>query len=714
MNTFSKIKSFIPDADSGVAYVFYFIIGIYCYSFHAGWGLLTAYHDGTDFIYIGDTLQSHTGMLYYIQDEWRFPLFEIPKLAFEEGGANVINTDSNPIMALLAKIVFKITGYQMDYIGAWLFICAGLQSVSFCYLVSRFRSMSWVIGILGSVLIIFTPFFLGRFGHVALCSQFVLLFSIALYFEGRKNFRRASIGLLSILFFSLFVTAYLFAMVLGFLAVHWLQGVFERRIVLKTLLRNVCLLVGTIALCALGMGYYVPGRPAGASGGYGFYSMNILSPVWPQRSGLFPGNHALLDMTGGQHEGMSWLGTGGLLMLAVALVLSVLGFSVAAVRRHFWLCAYVVFLLLFAVSNVAWFGHWLLYDIDLNQSIYNFLSQFRSGGRMFWPVGYLILALGFICVSNVRFGSMLLSVIVVIQVVDVKPFLHGEIYQHRPSQKDQEFMEMVHLLAEKSDELYLLPSFGESARHPYIDLHLQAQFAAAKSNIAISHGYTNRRFTSEMVHEVQMRILEAGPSGGNSYIFLKDLIKESDFGWFVGNGRKAFEMNGCLVVPSDSAVQEFSQLPGVSPFEAEIASAAIGVDYVAEDLFPMLQGDFEFPGEGVWLDAVYGRIVAQLPEFAGDEVHLELDGNPYLSKNLTNRTVRLRVGGQILGKREHNWPESEIGMFRLAIPRELIKSDNLLELDFVFEESPSLLQLGDNGDVRRLGFYLRRMRFEEN
>ena len=55
--------------------------------------------------------------------------------------------------------------------------------------------------------------------------------------------------------------------------------------------------------------------------GFGDYSMNLLSPIVPQRSGLFKSMNAIIDSTGGQYEGFNYFGFGGLLIIAVAFVI---------------------------------------------------------------------------------------------------------------------------------------------------------------------------------------------------------------------------------------------------------------------------------------------------------------------------------------------------------------------------------------------------------
>ena len=61
------------------------------------------------------------------------------------------------------------------------------------------------------------------------------------------------------------------------------------------------------------------GPLGGGDKGFVFFSMNLLSPFWPQRSGVFGADLPILDGTGGEYQGYNWLGAGVMLLLLVAL-----------------------------------------------------------------------------------------------------------------------------------------------------------------------------------------------------------------------------------------------------------------------------------------------------------------------------------------------------------------------------------------------------------
>jgi hypothetical protein len=63
------------------------------------------------------------------------------------------------------------------------------------------------------------------------------------------------------------------------------------------------------------------GTLGGGESGFGLYSMNLLSPVWPQRSGLLGPRLPVLDATGGQYEGYNYLDAGLLVAIGVSGIL---------------------------------------------------------------------------------------------------------------------------------------------------------------------------------------------------------------------------------------------------------------------------------------------------------------------------------------------------------------------------------------------------------
>src|SRR5262245_358171 len=67
----------------------------------------------------GDPITYEIGARYFAQDKWRFPIFFVPAFSFPEG-ANIIFSDSIPLLALVAKIAYKLSGYWFNYFGLYI------------------------------------------------------------------------------------------------------------------------------------------------------------------------------------------------------------------------------------------------------------------------------------------------------------------------------------------------------------------------------------------------------------------------------------------------------------------------------------------------------------------------------------------------------------------------------------------------------------------
>ena len=95
------------------------------------------------------------------------------------------------------------------------------------------------------------------------------------------------------------------------------------------------------------------------------------------------------NQVGGNYDAFAYLGLGVLAALPVVVV-SARRHILPAVRRHWALCAVCAVLTAFAVSNVITANGVTLVTLPLPASFIKLFSVFRSGGRLFWPVYYLL------------------------------------------------------------------------------------------------------------------------------------------------------------------------------------------------------------------------------------------------------------------------------------------------------------------------------------
>src|SRR5262249_45719285 len=83
-----------------------------------------------------------------------------------------------------------------------------------------------------------------------------------------------------------------------------------------------------------------------------------------------------------------------------------------------------ILLTVLAASTLITIGPYILVDIHLPAPITQILTVFRASGRLFWPVGYLIM-MGAIYLSWHNFGrkwaTALLATAVIVQFTDLAP-----------------------------------------------------------------------------------------------------------------------------------------------------------------------------------------------------------------------------------------------------------------------------------------------------
>lgn len=381
-----------------------------------------------DWVMTGDWVPHHFGWAYFRAEPWQWPPGTV-RGYYAPLGTSVGLTDSIPIAAYLLKPLSAWLPQPFQYLGLWLLLCYVLQGALAARLLSRW-SPSVVVQALGATLFVLLPTLLARVGHAALCAHWLILWAMLLAtrasaFPPTHRFpvaQWAALGLVAGM-----TQPYLAAMVLPVLLVATLTGggvpVGARSAAMAS------------AVAATLTGFWLSGlfvlQGAGslASGGLGYYSMNLLAPISPFGwSAVLPELPIAGD--GQAYEGFQYLGLGNLLLLAGAVLLA------RRTRRHgrvtrdepiaarLWTPAMVAMCLLmaaFAVSPTITAGRWVL--ADLNGPWSAPLATFRSSGRFFWPLAYLGLAWAIATVAT-RVSRPLaiaaMSVAVVVQAVDLR------------------------------------------------------------------------------------------------------------------------------------------------------------------------------------------------------------------------------------------------------------------------------------------------------
>ena len=438
----------------------------------------------------GDNAANWIGYEAFARDAWRWPLFRTTLLAPPEG-VNILFTDPIPLMALLGKLVLKLTGWLPNYFGPWLLMAYGLQSLA-GYALLRTLGLERVAALAGSLLFLLVPTFIFRYGHFPLVGHWALLAALALYVRMTRDDGAPpvlpGIGLVLLM---VLINPYLMVMVAAVILAGLADAALRGRIGWPRALGGAAgMMVGVAALAIL-FGFVEPGRPPSRGGGFGFYSMNLLSPFVPQLS-LWPGRATfLLVGPPGQYEGFNYLGLGILAVLALAAVLAWRPL-LSLLRRAPVLLVALLGMAAYALSTEVYAGthHLLSLPLERFGPFSAFSGVFRSSGRFFWPLAYFLLAAGLFALRARlgRRGMLAVAVAaVLVQAVEIQP-LFASVQaraQAAPAQLDRAAWTEA---ARSHDELLVLPQFlcaSASSHPPFYALGVIAARLAIPTNSAI-------------------------------------------------------------------------------------------------------------------------------------------------------------------------------------------------------------------------------------
>ncbi len=340
-----------------------------------------------------EVLMSLSGWWSFKKTAWQFPLLKTTLLNSPQG-AHIAFTNSIPLVALLLKPFKAFLSHSFHYFGAWFGIAYVLQAVSSVLLVRAFKQRSTIAIIAASSMSLMMPAFLNQLDNVALTTHGYILLGFTLYFSGFENPRRFNITTIyftGLSFLALLTHPYLFFMVsaiyLAFLIDHALQFAhfkhfreeIERSAI--ALFKTILVLAFTAAVC----GYF---SHKIRTAGYSYYSMNLFSPF---QGGKF--FYRAIDATGGQHRGYNYLGLGTIFSL-LFIPITQRQWMLNLFKRYRALTVILFCLFVFSISNRIFYGSTKLVHYNVIYPFSILTETLRSSGRMFWPVGYLLMLIG--------------------------------------------------------------------------------------------------------------------------------------------------------------------------------------------------------------------------------------------------------------------------------------------------------------------------------
>ncbi len=393
---------------------------------NVGW-VLTGYTEK-------DILQHYTGWLFYRQSALGFPLGVAQNVNWPYGCA-VTYTDSIPLFAIIFRFFSAMLPADFQYFGWYTLLCYLLQGASAALLLTLFTEHIAAV-LSGTVLFVFSPILLERsFRHTALAAHFLLLFALYLYFANARRGFRYRWQYLALLALATTLHPYFLPMLFAVLFADLVQQAVRTRQWKKPLgfLLAAFAVVGATAYC---IGIFSTASSGNATG-YGYFCMNLNSLFDPLSTGGTVWSNVISTRPQGlgSADGFNYLGLGvlaALLPCAVLLVLTRRAAGLKALLRRHWmllLCCGV--LTVFAVSTTVLYCNTVLLRLSLPAWLDGLCSTFRSSGRLFWPVYYLIFLFVFSSLAQWQpkkaalrhLPVLLLAALTAVQVCDLSPAL---------------------------------------------------------------------------------------------------------------------------------------------------------------------------------------------------------------------------------------------------------------------------------------------------
>lgn len=388
-----------------------------------------------------DIQQHYAGWLFYRQSGTGFPLCIADTINYPDG-LSVAYTDSIPLFAALFRLLSPLLPETFQYFG-WFTLAAFFLQGAFGAMLAGLFARGLALPLLGDILFVTSPVLLERaIRHTALGAQFFLLAALYWYFRCRRDNRMPGMGLFALNVLAVTVHPYFlpmtYAVTLALLA--------ETAAAQRRWLRPALYLAANLACTALAgwcFGLFYGNASGGSDALYGYFGMN-LNALWNPAgvngvvwSRILP----VQNQVGGNYDAFAYLGLGVLAALPIAALALLFQRQLDVkrlLRRHWMLMAVSVILTIFAVSNVVTANGATLASLPLPEPLLRLCSVFRSSGRMFWPVYYLLMLAAFIWLIRAvpgQWKSVPLAAAVLLAAVQVWDISPGLI-QHRQAMAD--------------------------------------------------------------------------------------------------------------------------------------------------------------------------------------------------------------------------------------------------------------------------------------
>lgn len=399
-----------------------------------------------------DILQHYAGWLFLRESSIQFPLCFSNQINWPDG-ISVAYTDSIPLFAAIFRLFSNWLPQNFQYFGIFSLLCYFLQG-GFASLILAELWNGFSRPIMGSILFSCSPILIERtLHHTALAAHFFILACYYYYLKSRssKDLNCHTLWLLNA--FSITIHPYLvplcFSITFAMLVEYALR---TRR------WKRALLFLSTDLAAAVFLGWCVGLLGSGVAGGsdllYGYFSMN-LNALWnPVSVGNTVWSIFLptQNQIRGNYDAFNYLGFGILICISIGIILLLIHPRIAfsKLRSHWCLAIVCLCLTTFAITNQITANGAALISFSLPDVLLRLFSVFRSSGRFFWPVYYLLFLFALKTITELFHGKIFLIAlisVICIQLADISPALisrYNEIHFYQtesPTQLTSSFWE---------------------------------------------------------------------------------------------------------------------------------------------------------------------------------------------------------------------------------------------------------------------------------
>lgn len=339
--------------------------------------------DPTNILWLGERDRAmHTlGWWWFSMAPWGWPPGASPLNGLEL--ANGVGlSDSLPLFAFPFKLLAPWLPERFQYWGYWELLCFILQSL-FAVLIAHQLKLSRPMALIAAMFCVFQPAFLMRLDvHMALAGHWTILAAVWLYLR-RPSPPWAWPLLLAVVSA---IHGYLLVMVFALWGASLFSRLWQGELRPPRAIAEFGLGILGIAVVLWSAGIFMVGSMQ--SYGFGLFRMNLMGPINPAFfQFIVPG----VPVNAFEWEGVNYVGLGIFTLVAIVLfTLRPANLAPLLGRRLLPLVLVVFGLALFSLSHRVALGNIELFELPLPQWLVNALTVFRSSGRMFWPLGYLI------------------------------------------------------------------------------------------------------------------------------------------------------------------------------------------------------------------------------------------------------------------------------------------------------------------------------------